>query len=81
MGQWITKAGGDAALLVEELMGTLRKELADMPRAEEDLKPMSRMVVLLDLADRVATDGYRDPRMDAGPVPHATNGSRSNGSS
>jgi hypothetical protein len=32
------------------------------------IKPMSRMVVLLDLADRVATDGYRDPRPDA---PHA----------
>jgi hypothetical protein len=69
MGQWITAAGGDAALLVEELMGTLRKELDDMPKAEEDLKPMGRMVVLLDLADRVATDGYRDPRLDAGPAP------------
>lgn len=45
----------------------LRVELDDMPRAEEDLKPMSRMVVLLDLADRVATDGYRDPRLDVGP--------------
>jgi hypothetical protein len=37
-----------------------------MPRASEDLKPMSRMVVLLDLADRVATDGYRDARLDVG---------------
>ncbi len=40
-----------------------------MPAASEDLKPMARMVVLLDLADRVATDGYRDPRLDAGPTP------------
>jgi hypothetical protein len=56
-------------------MRTLRAELDDMPRASEDLKPMSRMVVLLDLADRVATDGYRDPRLDAGiahPVAGAT---------
>ena len=68
MMQWISKAGGDAALLVEELMTTLTHELDDMPRADEDLKPMSRMVVLLDLADRVATDGYRDPRLDAGPA-------------
>ena len=66
MSQWIRAAGGDAALLVEELMATLTKELDDMPRASEDLKPMSRMVVLLDLADRVATDGYRDARLDAG---------------
>jgi hypothetical protein len=66
MGQWINAAGGDAALLVYELMVTLRNELDDMPRASEDLKPMSRMVVLLDLADRVATDGYRDARLDAG---------------
>jgi hypothetical protein len=66
MGQWINAAGGDAALLVYELMVTLTAELDDMPRASEDLKPMSRMVVLLDLADRVATDGYRDPRLDAG---------------
>jgi hypothetical protein len=71
MEQWIRKAGGDAALLVQELMVTLNEELADMPSAEEDIKPMSRMVVLLDLADRVATDGYRDPRLDAGPTPHA----------
>jgi hypothetical protein len=69
MAQWINNAGGDAALLVQELMTTLRQELADMPTAQEDLEPMSRMVVLLDLADRVATDGYRDPRLDAGPVP------------
>jgi hypothetical protein len=69
MTQWIRKAGGDAAVLVEELMATLREELADMPKAEEDIKPMGRMVVLLDLADRVATDGYRDPRLDAGPAP------------
>ena len=68
MAQWVSSAGGDAALLVEELMKTLRGELDDMPAAEEDLKPMSRMVVLLDLADRVATDGYRDPRLDAGPA-------------
>jgi hypothetical protein len=68
MTQWIGNAGGDAALLVEELMATLRNELDDMPRVEEDLKPMSRMVVLLDLADRVATDGYRDPRLDSGPA-------------
>jgi hypothetical protein len=68
MAQWIGKAGGDAALLVQELMATLETELGDMPRAEEDIKPMSRMVVLLDLADRVATDGYRDPRLDAGPA-------------
>jgi hypothetical protein len=66
MRQWIGAAGGDAALLVEELMVTLVGELDDMPRATEDLKPMARMVVLLDLADRVATDGYRDPRLDAG---------------
>lgn len=67
MEQWVGRAGGDAALLVEAIMATLRVELDDMPRAEEDLKPMSRMVVLLDLADRVATDGYRDPRLDVGP--------------
>lgn len=67
MEQWVGRAGGDAALLVEAIMATLRLELDDMPRAEEDLKPMARMVVLLDLADRVATDGYRDPRLDAGP--------------
>lgn len=70
MNQWIRRAGGDAALLVQELMVTLTEELGDMPRAEEDLRPMSRMVVLLDLADRVATDGYRDPRLDAGPANH-----------
>ena len=52
-------------------MATLGEELADMPKAEEDIKPMSRMVVLLDLADRVATDGYRDPRLDAGPAPQS----------
>ncbi len=69
MTRWVAQAGGDAALLVEELMATLREELADMPAASEDIKPMSRMVVLLDLADRVATDGYRDPRLDAGPGP------------
>jgi hypothetical protein len=40
-----------------------------MPGPEEDLRPMNRMVVLLDLADRAATDGYRDPRLDAGPSP------------
>ena len=34
--------------------------------SSEDIKPMSRMVVLLDLADRVATDGYRDARLDIG---------------
>jgi hypothetical protein len=68
MSQWVASAGGDAALLVEELMKTLRGELDDMPAAEEDLRPMSRMVVLLDLADRVATDGYRDARLDAGPA-------------
>lgn len=67
MEQWVGRAGGDAALLVEAIMATLRLELDDMPRAEEDLKPMARMVVLLDLADRVATDGYRDPRLDVGP--------------
>lgn len=66
MEQWVDRAGGDAALLVEAIMATLRLELEDMPRAEEDLKPMARMVVLLDLADRVATDGYRDPRLDVG---------------
>ncbi len=68
MTQWIKNAGGDAALLMQEVMATLRDELADMPTAGEDLKSMSRMVVLLDLADRVATDGYRDPRLDAGPA-------------
>jgi hypothetical protein len=66
MGQWIQAAGGDAALLVEELMVTLIAEIDDMPSASEDIKPMSRMVVLLDLADRVATDGYRDARLDTG---------------
>ena len=66
MRQWIGNAGGDAAMLVQEVMTTLNQELADMPREDEDLKPMTRMVVLLDLADRVATDGYRDPRLDAG---------------
>lgn len=66
MSQWVQGAGGDAALLVEELMKTLKAELDDMPQATEDIKPMSRMVVLLDLADRVATDGYRDARLDAG---------------
>jgi hypothetical protein len=66
MTQWIDNAGGDAALLVQELMTTLGEEMADIPREDEDIKPMNRMVVLLDLADRVATDGYRDPRLDAG---------------
>lgn len=68
MEQWVGRAGGDAALLVEAIMATLRLERDDMPRAEEDLKPMARMVVLLDLADRVATDGYRDPRLNVGPL-------------
>lgn len=71
MDQWISGAGGDAAVLVQELMVTLTAELADIPRAEEDLRPMNRMVVLLDLADRVATDGYRDARLDAGPAVHS----------
>src|SRR3954453_20987605 len=60
MSQWIGAAGGGAAPLLYEVMGTLTKDLDDLPKATEDLKPMSRMVVLLDLADRVATDGYRD---------------------
>lgn len=68
MSQWIKAAGGDAAALIEETMVTLSAELDDMPRAIEDLRPLSRIVVLLDLADRVATDGYRDPRLDAGPA-------------
>lgn len=69
MDQWVQCAGGDAAQLLVEIVETLRGELADMPGPEEDLRPMNRMVVLLDLADRVATDGYRDPRLDAGPAP------------
>ena len=69
MTQWIRKAGGDAAALVEELMATLREELADMPTAEEDIKPMSRMVVLLDLADRAATSWATAIPLDAGPAP------------
>lgn len=69
MEQWVRGAGGDSALLIEEIMGTLRADLAQMPGPEEDLRPMSRMVVLLDLADRASTDGYRDPRLDAGPRP------------
>jgi hypothetical protein len=67
--QWVRRAGGDAGALLTEIVDTLRAERADMPTAEEDLRPMNRMVVLLDLADRVSTDGYRDPRLDAGPAP------------
>ena len=67
--QWVGRAGGDAAELLTEIVETLRIERADMPSADEDLRPMNRMVVLLDLADRVSTDGYRDPRLDAGPAP------------
>ncbi len=66
MEQWVRSAGGDAAELLTELVETLRSELADMPGPEEDLRPMNRMVVLLDLADRAATDGYRDARLDSG---------------
>lgn len=72
MDQWVAGAGGDAASLVTEIVDTLRAELADMPTPEEDLRPMNRMVVLLDLADRAATDGYRDARLDAGPSPAVT---------
>jgi len=67
--QWVRGAGGDAGALLTEIVETLRGERADMPTPEEDLRPMNRMVVLLDLADRVSTDGYRDPRLDAGPAP------------
>ena len=69
MEQWVRAAGGDAASLVAEIVETLRSELEAMPGPDEDLRPMNRMVVLLDLADRAATDGYRDPRLDAGPTP------------
>lgn len=69
MEQWVRAAGGDAASLLTELAETLRAELADMPSPNEDLRPMNRMVVLLDLADRASTDGYRDPRLDSGPAP------------
>lgn len=72
MNQWVRAAGGDASSLIEEIVETLEAELADMPSPDEDIRPMSRMVVLLDLADRAATDGYRDPRLDAGPTPRAT---------
>ena len=72
MEQWVRSAGGDAASLLTELVATLRAELADMPGPEEDLRPMNRMVVLLDLADRAATDGYRDPRLDTGLAPETT---------
>ncbi|HUP84555.1 MAG TPA: hypothetical protein VM143_02700 [Acidimicrobiales bacterium] len=67
--QWVQSAGGDAALLLDEIMTTMRAELADMPGPDDDLRSMHRMVVLLDLADRASTDGYRDPRLDAGPTP------------
>ena len=67
--QWVGSAGGDAAALLSEIVDTLRAERDDMPAAEEDLRPIHRMVVLLDLADRVSTDGYRDPRLDAGHAP------------
>jgi len=66
MEQWVRAAGGDAASLLTELGDVLRAELGDMPRPDEDLRPMNRMVVLLDLADRASTDGYRDPRLDSG---------------
>lgn len=69
MEQWVRAAGGDAAALLTELAATLRAELADMPSPDEDLRPMNRMVVLLDLADRASTDGYRDPRLDSGLAP------------
>jgi hypothetical protein len=69
LDQWVNSAGGDAAELLEGTFETLRSELAAMPGPDEDLRPMNRMVVLLDLADRVATDGYRDARLDAGPTP------------
>lgn len=69
MEQWVRAAGGDAFALIQQIVETLRVELADMPGPDEDLRPMNRMVVLLDLADRAATDGYRDPRLDAGPSP------------
>ena len=71
MAQWVRAAGGDAAALIQEIVLTLQAELAAMPGPDEDLRPMNRMVVLLDLADRAATDGYRDPRLDAGPTPRA----------
>jgi hypothetical protein len=66
--QWTRSAGGDAGALLTEVVAALQEELADMPGPDEDLRPMNRMVVLLDLADRVATDGYRDARLDAGPA-------------
>ena len=66
MEQFVRAAGGDAAALLTELADTLRAELADMPSPDEDLRPMNRMVLLLDLADRASTDGYRDPRLDSG---------------
>lgn len=69
MEQWVRGSGGDAGSLIREIVETLLEELAGMPGPEEDLRPMNRMVVLLDLADRAATDGYRDPRLDAGPRP------------
>jgi hypothetical protein len=69
MEQWIRAAGGDAASLIEEIITTLENELAAMPGPDEDLRPMNRMVVLLDLADRASTDGYRDPRLTSGPIP------------
>jgi hypothetical protein len=67
--QWVRSAGGDAGALLTEIIDALRAEREDMPTPDEDLRPMNRMVVLLDLADRVSTDGYRDPRLDAGPAP------------
>ena len=67
--QWVQSAGGDAAELLGAIVDTMRKELADMPGPEDDLRSMHKMVVLLDLADRASTDGYRDPRLDAGPTP------------
>ena len=67
--QWVQSAGGDAAALLTDIVGALRLELADMPGPDDDLRSMHTMVVLLDLADRAATDGYRDPRLDAGPTP------------
>lgn len=69
MDQWVQSAGGDAAALLLELVATLRVEVSDMPGPDDDLRSMHRMVVLLDLADRASTDGYRDPRLDAGPTP------------
>ena len=67
--QWVSSAGGDAASLLLEIVGTMKSEVADMPGPDDDLRSMHKMVVLLDLADRAATDGYRDPRLDAGPTP------------